>query len=127
MSPSGIGRQHTATRSRQSSAANGRFKHLAQFVVRDGLEEHDLDLTGWCLDLTPDAYNDDKDAFLLGRPAQLAELPRSEFDPELFSHSAFVKLFCDIRDKSAVFNILQQNMTTFDIGNGFRGRKKKRE
>ena len=27
------------------------------------------------------------------RPAQLAELPRSEFDPELFPHSAYVK-FC---------------------------------
>ena len=25
------------------------------------------------------------------RPAQLAELPRSEFDPELFSHSAYDK------------------------------------
>ena len=27
------------------------------------------------------------------RPAQLAELPRSEFDPDLFSHSAYVKFF----------------------------------
>ena len=27
------------------------------------------------------------------RPAQLAELPRSEFDPELFSHSTYVKFF----------------------------------
>ena len=27
------------------------------------------------------------------RPAQLAELPRSEFDPELFPHSAYVKFF----------------------------------
>ena len=26
--------------------------------------------------------------------------------------------FCDIRDKSAVFNILRQNETIFDIGNG---------
>ena len=48
------------------------------------------------------------------RPAQLAELPRSEFDPELFPHSAYVKFFCDIRDKSAVFNILRQNVTIFD-------------
>ena len=60
-------------------------------------------------------------------PSQLAELPRSEFDPESFPHSAYVKFFCDIRDKSAIFNILRKNMTTFDIGNGFRGRKKKRE
>ena len=45
------------------------------------------------MDLTPAADNDDKDAFLLGRPAQLAELPRSEFDPELFFHSAYVKNF----------------------------------
>ena len=26
--------------------------------------------------------------------------------------------FCDIRDKSAVFNILRQSVTIFDIGNG---------
>ena len=26
--------------------------------------------------------------------------------------------FCDIRDKNAVFNILRQNVTNFDIGNG---------
>ena len=41
------------------------------------------------------------------RPAQLAELSRSEFDPELFSHSVYDKFFCDIRYKSAVFNILK--------------------
>ena len=36
--------------------------------------------------------------------------------------------FCDIRDKSAVFNILQQNVMHFDVGNGKRGRKwRKRE
>ena len=51
------------------------------------------------------------------RPARLAELPRIECDPELFSHSAYVKFFCDIRDKSDVFNILRQNVTNFDIGN----------
>ena len=45
------------------------------------------------------------------RPAQLAELPRSEFDPELFSHSAYVKFFCD---KSAVFHTLQQKLTIFE-------------
>ena len=30
---------------------------------------------------------------LLTRPAQLAVLSRSEFDPELFSHSAYVSFF----------------------------------
>ena len=55
---------------------------------------------------------------VLGRPAQLAELSRNEFDPELFSHSAHVKFFCDICDKSAVFKILRQNETIFDLGNG---------
>ena len=48
------------------------------------------------------------------RPAQLGELSRSEFDPELFSHSANDNFFCDIRDKSVVFNILRQNETIFD-------------
>ena len=60
---------------------------------------------------------------VFSRPAQLAELSRNEFDPELFSRSAYVKFFCDICDKSAVFNILQQNVTNFDVGNGERGRK----
>ena len=46
------------------------------------------------------------------------ELSRSEFDPEGFSHSAYDKFFFDIRDKSAVSNILRQNETIFDIGNG---------
>ena len=27
------------------------------------------------------------------RPAQIAELPRSKFDPELFPHSAYVEIF----------------------------------
>ena len=27
-------------------------------------------------------------------------------------------IFCDICDKSAVFNTLRQNVTNFDIGNG---------
>ena len=48
--------------------------------------------------------------------------PRRKFDPELFSHSAYVKNFCDIRDKSAVFNILQQIVTNFDVANEERGR-----
>ena len=53
------------------------------------------------------------------RPAQLAELPRSEFDPGLFSDSAsYVKFFCDICDKNGLSNILRQNATNFDIGNG---------
>ena len=43
---------------------------------------------------------------------------RSEFDPKLFSHSAYDKFFCDIRDKCAVFKLLRQNETIFDIGNG---------
>ena len=43
---------------------------------------------------------------LVAMAKQLAEFPRSEFDRELISH------------KSAVFNILQQNVTIFDIGNG---------
>ena len=38
---------------------------------------------------------------------------------------AHMIIFCDIRDKSAVFNILRQNETIFKLGNGQRGRKKK--
>ena len=33
------------------------------------------------------------------------------------------KDFCDAHDKSAVFNILQQNVTNFDVGNIEKGRK----
>ena len=33
------------------------------------------------------------------RPAQLAELPRSEFDPELFPHSTYVKFFVTFATK----------------------------
>ena len=33
------------------------------------------------------------------RPAQLAELPRSKFDPELFPHSAYVKIFVTFATK----------------------------
>ena len=47
------------------------------------------------------------------RPAQLAELSRSEYNPELFLYSAYVNFFCDIRDKSAGIIILQQNETIF--------------
>ena len=35
--------------------------------------------------------------------------------------------FCDISNKSAVSNILQQNVTNFDVGNGERGRKGERK
>ena len=56
-----------------------------------------------------------------GRPSKLAELSRTEFefDQELFSHSAYNKFFCDIRNKSAVINVLRQNETIFDIQVGF--------
>ena len=53
------------------------------------------------------------------RPAQLVELPRNKFDQELFPHSACAcSDFCDICDNSAIFNILRQNVSIFDIGNG---------
>ena len=57
------------------------------------------------------------------RPPQLAELSRSEFGPELFSYRAYLKFFVTFCDKSAVPNILRQNETFFDKGNGQRGRK----
>ena len=37
--------------------------------------------------------------FVGTRPAQLAELPRSESDPELFPHSAYVKFFVTFATK----------------------------
>ena len=89
--PSGIGRQHIATRSRQSSAANGRFKRWTQFVVWGGREEHDLDLTWWCMDLAPDADNDDKDAFLFG----------AEVDDDTLDHAGNGhELHSDLQDQS---------------------------
>ena len=33
------------------------------------------------------------------RPAQIAELPRSKFDPELFPHSAYVEIFVTFATK----------------------------
>ena len=33
------------------------------------------------------------------RPAQLAELPRSKFDPELFPQGAYVKIFVTFATK----------------------------
>ena len=53
-----------------------------------------------------------------GRPSQLPELSRSEFDPELFSYSAYVNLFVIFATKVQFFNISRQNLTIFDIGNG---------
>ena len=58
---------------------------------------------------------------MANRPAQLAELPCSRSDPELFSNMhRKCQDFCDICDISAVFNILQQNVTNFDVRNGER-------
>ena len=54
---------------------------------------------------------------LESRPSQLAKLSRSEFDPELFSQNAYDK-FVVAFVTSAVFDILLQNETIFDIGNG---------
>ena len=34
-----------------------------------------------------------------GRPAQLTELPRSKFDPEILPHSAYVKFFVTVATK----------------------------
>ena len=52
----------------------------------------------------------------LNRPSELAELSRSEFDTEIFCHSAYVKFFVTFATK--VFNILRRNEAIFDIGNG---------
>ena len=43
--------------------------------------------------------------------------------PRIISSQRVCQVFCVIRDKSAVFNILRQNVTIFDKGNGQRGRK----
>ena len=40
-----------------------------------------------------------KRALTRGRPAQIAELPRSKFDPELFPHSAYVEIFVTFATK----------------------------
>ena len=45
------------------------------------------------------------------------------FGQALTSSGAFSQFLCDIRDKNAVFNILRQNVTNFDVGNGERMRK----
>ena len=42
----------------------------------------------------------DKDSARLSiRPARIAELPRSKFDPELFPHSAYVEIFVTFATK----------------------------
>ena len=38
-------------------------------------------------------------ALSLSRPAQIAELPRSKFDPKLFPHSAYVEIFVTFATK----------------------------
>ena len=43
--------------------------------------------------------NIDNDKEVDNRPAQLVELPRSKFDPELFPHSAYVKIFVTFATK----------------------------
>ena len=48
------------------------------------------------------------------RPAQLAALPRNNFDPELFPHSAYIKIFLTFATKVPYFNILRQKVTNFD-------------
>ena len=41
--------------------------------------------------------------WLNDRPARIAELPRSKFDPELFPHSAYVKIFVTFATKVLYF------------------------
>ena len=62
-------------------------------------------------------------ATMSGRPAQFAELSRS--DAMNYFLIARMLNFFDICDKSVVFNILRQNVTIFEKGNGYRGRKYK--
>ena len=59
----------------------------------------------------------EKEVGIGSRPSQLAKLSRSEFDPELFSQNAYDK-FVVAFVTSAVFDILLQNETIFDIVNG---------
>ena len=48
------------------------------------------------------------------RPAQLAELSRSKFDPELFSHGAYVNFFVTFATK-VLFLIFSDKMRQFLI------------
>ena len=43
-------------------------------------------------------FNTDNSIVLI-RPAQLARLPRSKFGPDLFPHSAYVKIFVTFATK----------------------------
>ena len=67
--------------------------------------------------------------FALDRPAQIAELPRSKFDPELFPHSAYVEIFVTFATKvpyltfcNKMWRILMKEMERGG-GNGERMRK----
>ena len=64
------------------------------------------------------------------RPAQLAELPRSKFDPELFPYSVYVKFVVTLATKVPYLTFCKKNVTNFDGeemeregGNGERMRK----
>ena len=48
-------------------------------------------------------------------PAQLAEHSRSEFDPELFSHSAYNKFFVTFATKVPYLTFCDKNETIFDL------------
>ena len=50
-------------------------------------------------------------------PYNLLSFLTANSTPNYFLMSHML-IFCDIRNKSAVFNILQQNETIFDIENG---------
>ena len=50
-------------------------------------------------------------------PHNLLSFLTANSTPNYFLMSHML-IFCDIRNKSAVFNILQQNETIFDIENG---------
>ena len=43
--------------------------------------------------------NSSKEQVLQNRPAQIAELPRSKFDPELFPHKTYVEIFVTFATK----------------------------
>ena len=46
------------------------------------------------------------------------EHPEANSTQNYFLIAPMLSFFCDSSDKSAVFNILRQNETIFDIGNG---------
>ena len=55
------------------------------------------------------------------RPAKLVELSRREFDPELFSHCAYVKFFVTFATKVAYLTFCDKMRQFFIYGE--RGRK----